>query len=124
MKLNKIDKITGIKPDFVIFDEFICNKEVVLMNKEAKLKEKIKDLERQIKIKDAWCGQIWTIGFDYDGYNDVKNLKDIIDELVDYSQKAIACDDTTVVYTSVDGYGNTAKANILFEELGDGNESK
>lgn len=93
-----------------------------MKNKEAKLKEKIKDLERQIKIKDAWCGQIRTIGFDYDGYNDVKNLKDIIDELVKYAIRAIECDDTSAVYTSVDGYGNKTEENILFEEISDGNE--
>lgn len=42
---NKKDKITGIKPDFVVFDEFICNKEVVLMNKEVKIRNWVyKDL--------------------------------------------------------------------------------
>lgn len=87
------------------------------MTKEEKLKEKIKKLERQIKIKDAWCHHIWAIGFDYDGYKDVKNLKNIIDELVDYSQKAMNCDDTSIVYVAVDGKGNKINENILFEEI-------
>lgn len=44
-------------------------------------------------IKKDSCGQsvdellwlIWAIGFDYDGYHQVEDLKDIIDELVAYA---------------------------------------
>lgn len=92
-------------------------KEEKLKEKNKKLQEKIKNLERQIKIKDSWCYMIYAIGFDYDGYNDVKNLKDIIDELVSYANKAIECDDKTPVYYSSDLKGKETKANILFEEI-------
>lgn len=77
------------------------------------LKNEIEELKRKIEIKDRWCQLIWDIGCDYDGYNDADNLKKIIDELVNYSNKAISCDDTTVVYSSGDG----KKENILFEEI-------
>lgn len=40
---------------------------------------------------DEWLFDIWAIGCDYDGYNDVKNLKELIDELVEMSQKARDC---------------------------------
>lgn len=40
---------------------------------------------------DEWLSDIWAIGYDYDGYNDVKNLKELIDELVEMSQKARDC---------------------------------
>lgn len=40
---------------------------------------------------DEWLFNIWAIGCDYDGYNDVKNLKELIDELVEMSQKARDC---------------------------------
>lgn len=93
------------------------------MNKEEKLKEKIKDLERQIKIKDAWCSMIWAIGYDYDGYKTAKSLMELIDELVDYSNKAIACDDKSVVYHRYDSKDQETKVNILLEEVSDENES-
>ena len=34
---------------------------------------------------DEWLQFMWEIGCDYDGYNDVNNLKQLIDELVDAS---------------------------------------
>lgn len=80
------------------------------------LKEEIKKLKRQILIKDKWCYLIWAIGCDYDGYNDVKNLKDVIDELVDYSNKAVVCDDTSVCYIG-EKDGREIKENILMEEI-------
>ena len=79
--------------------------------------EVIAKLERQIKIKDAWCQMIRDIGFDYDGYEDVKNLKDVIDELVDFSNKAIESDDKTAVYFHHDFNENLIKENILEEPL-------
>lgn len=88
-----------------------------LKEKNKKLKEKITDLERQIKIKDNWCYMIWAVGFDYDGYNDAKNLKKIIDELVEYANRAMNCDDKHPIYSSLDSKGNETKSNILFEEV-------
>lgn len=40
---------------------------------------------------DEWLNLIWAIGFDYDGCHNVKDLKDLIDELVDMSKKARKC---------------------------------
>lgn len=87
------------------------------MDKEKKLKEKIKDLERQIKIKDAWCSMIWAKGYDYDGYRTSKSLMELIDELVDYSNKAITCDDKSVAYMRFDSKDKETKVNILLEEI-------
>lgn len=70
--------------------------------------------ERQIKIKDAYLKMIVDIGCDYDGYNDVKNLKNIIDEIVDLAAKGIKCDDKTPFYSST---SLEKKMNIIFEEL-------
>ena len=80
------------------------------------LKQKIRELERKIEIKDRWCYLIWAIGCDYDGYNDVKNLKGIIDELVRYSNNAVNCDDTSVCYVG-EKDGKEIRENILMEEL-------
>lgn len=88
-----------------------------LLRNEDKLIEEIKELERKIKIKDEWCKMICMIGCDYDGYNDVENLKKIIDELVNYANNARSNDDTTVVYEGADG-----KTNILDEPIGETNE--
>lgn len=52
------------------------NQEIII--KDCK---EIEELKRKIAIKDKWCQLIWDIGCDYDGYNDVDNLKKIIDEL-------------------------------------------
>ena len=40
---------------------------------------------------DEWLQFIWDIGFDYDGYSDANNLKQLIDELVDASIQAREC---------------------------------
>lgn len=70
--------------------------------------------ERQIKIKDKYLEMIIDIGCDYDGYDDTKNLKDIIDELVDLAAKGLKNDDKTPFYVS----SNCDKPmNILFEEI-------
>lgn len=74
---------------------------------------KPEDYERQIKIKDAWCNFIWMIGCDYDGCGTVKSLKELVDELVDYANKARACDDKTVA--STDG---KYTYNIIHEKIG------
>lgn len=34
---------------------------------------------------------IWAVGVDYDGRSTIKELQDLIDELVEMSQKARAC---------------------------------
>lgn len=84
---------------------------------ENQIKE-IERLKRQIKIKDEWCDRIWEIGTDYDGYgNNLKELKKLVDELIEYSNKAKRCDDKCVAYVSYEN-GKEIKENILMEELG------
>jgi hypothetical protein len=34
---------------------------------------------------------MWGIGFDYDGCNTVKSLKELIDELMDMTKEAMVC---------------------------------
>lgn len=96
-----------------------------LEHEEDRLREKllnkdkeIERLKRQIKIKDEWCDRIWEIGTDYDGYgNNLEELKKLVDELIEYSNKAKKCDDKSVAYISYEN-GKKIKENILMEELG------
>ena len=72
-------------------------------------------LDEQIKLKNAYCQLIVDLGFDYDGYNSVESLKSLIDELVNYAQKAIDNDDKTAIYVDEDGH----EQNILLEDIKD-----
>ena len=40
---------------------------------------------------DEWLHMIWAVGCDYDGYTSAKDLRELIDELVEMSQKARKC---------------------------------
>lgn len=80
----------------------------------GELKNKIKLLERQIAIKDAYCNMIWEFGVDYDGYKTPKSLKGLIDELVECAKKANRSEDKTIEF-----FGDGKKYNILMEELED-----
>lgn len=40
---------------------------------------------------DEWLLDIWALGCNYDGENSVDGLKELIDSLVDMSQKARNC---------------------------------
>lgn len=117
---DELDKLTGIlskfgedcKPDKDLLRIQLSGAETVVKEQE----ERIKELERQNKIKDAYCELIWAIGCDYDGYTQAEDLKDIIDELVDYSNKARANDDKSVMSV---GWEDNEKIgyNILIEEI-------
>ena len=76
--------------------------------------KKISDLKRKIEIKDSYCRVIQIIGYDADDCNDVDGCKDIIDELVELSDKALKNDDESIMF--VDDENNTVK-NILMEEI-------
>ncbi len=43
------------------------------------LKEQVADLRNRLHL-------IWALGYDYDGCNTVESLKELIDELVSYTQ--------------------------------------
>lgn len=87
-------------------------KEMDAVNRETELLREIEQLKRQIAIKDAWCGFLVSIGFDYDGYNQVSSLKSLIDELVKYARFAINNEDGIVMYES-----DEQKFNILDEVI-------
>lgn len=69
--------------------------------------------ERELKIKNEYLRLIYDKGFDYDGYNKAESLKGLIDELVDYANKAYKNDDISVIYTG----GCNKQYNILHEEV-------
>lgn len=56
-----------------------------LPQEDIQLKEKIEYLKEQKENKNKWCQLIADIGFDYDGFNKVESLKELIDELVQYA---------------------------------------
>lgn len=75
--------------------------------------ERIKELERQIDIKDRYCDMIWCLGVDYDGYETPEGLKSLIDELVALAKRAVKNDDKYAMY---EGCGDKYY-NILNEEV-------
>lgn len=78
--------------------------------------QKNKELERQIKIKNAYLTLIWDIGYDYDGCETSKSLKGLIDELLKMCNQAYKNDDKSVMYEDLSGKN---KKNILQELLND-----
>lgn len=81
--------------------------------------QELEQLKRSNRIKDGYLKLIHDIGFDYDGCNTVKSLKELIDELDDLVVKALKNDDKTIMYwTAVDLKKGIEKGkNILFEEI-------
>ena len=73
----------------------------------------IDKLQRQIKIKNNYFDMIYFVGADYDGYEKAKDLKSVIDDLVDYAIKGKNNDDKSQMYMN----GNGKPENILFEEI-------
>lgn len=54
-------------------------------NAMKKMLEENKQLKEENKNKNKWFQLIVDLGFDYDGFNDVENIKGLIDELVRYA---------------------------------------
>lgn len=82
----------------------------------------IKDLERQIKVKDAWAGEIIGCLYDYDGCeNSIPGLRGLVDEAIDKSEKIMSCDDKSIVMSGSrhDEHGNkyVEHLNVLHEVL-------
>lgn len=73
----------------------------------------IQELERKIKIKDAYLKLIYCVAFDYDNCNTIKDLQDLLDEIMKYSDLAIDSDDTTPIYNITDEISE----NILGEKI-------
>ena len=77
-----------------------------------------KMLKRQIEIKNEYLGLIYAYSFDYDGFDTVESLKELIDSLCDYAIKAITNDDKTIIYGGKIGDLNLGvPKNILGEEV-------
>lgn len=75
------------------------------------------DLERKIKIKDEYLRLIRDTGYDFDGFeNDIDGLKSVVETLVDYANKALDNDDTSVIYENF-SETNPIYLNILFEAV-------
>ena len=73
----------------------------------------IDKLQRQIKIKNNYFDMIYFVGADYDGYKKAKDLKSVIDDLVDYAIKGKNNDDKSQMYMN----GSGKPENILFERI-------
>ena len=50
------------------------------------LKKEIEELREEVKDLNNRRHLIWALGYDYDGCNTVESLKELIDELVSYTQ--------------------------------------
>lgn len=89
-------------------------------NEKIRCKEKIQKLEkenqvlkREKEIMQKYLEFIIDLGYDYDGYNDIDNLKLLIDELCAYAKSAKDLDDKQSIYID----GQNKKYNILHEEV-------
>ena len=73
----------------------------------------IRELQRNIKIKDNYLHTICSIGYGYEGYG-VNMLKKTIDEMVELSERAINCDDNYVIGEDIN---SGVQYNILMEDV-------
>ena len=69
--------------------------------------------DRSIEIMERYLELICDLGYDYDGCNDVKSLKGLIDEMCRLASLGRACNDKEAIYSD----GNNRKLNILLEEI-------
>ena len=69
--------------------------------------------DKEIDIMKKYFQMIIDLGYDYDGFNNVKDLKGLIDALCKYASLGKECNTTEPIYVN----GNK-KYNILGEELG------
>lgn len=76
-----------------------------------KMKLKNEKLARQVEIMERYLELIYDLGYDYDGFNDVENLKGLIDEMCRLASLGRACNVTEPIYEDDKGM----KSNILGE---------
>lgn len=72
-----------------------------------------KKYERNLKIKDAYLQLIIDFAWGYDGFNDVDNLKLLIDDLSRFAKMALENDDKSPISTNCD----LKEFNILGERI-------
>lgn len=80
----------------------------------------IRKLLRENIIKDKYLHLMRMKAIDYDGYNTVKGLKDLIDELSIYAKLAMENDDLEPMWLD----GNNHLKNILEENLGENKDEE
>lgn len=71
--------------DEAVLCETIKNLPVVEIDLEA-LNKEIEELKEEVRDLNNRRHLIWALGYDYDGCNTVESLKELIDELVSYTQ--------------------------------------
>jgi len=101
-KDKEIEKINKEKDD-------IFNKAIEINNKLRN------DKNNQIDIMKKYFQMIIDLGYDYDGFNNVEDLKGLIDTLCKYASLGRACNTTESIYVNRDKH-----YNILNEELKEG----
>lgn len=74
---------------------------------------KIINLERKINIKDAYLKSIFDMAYDFDGWYTVKDLENLISEIMNYAALGLDNDDTTPIYNVTDEISE----NILGEKI-------
>ena len=96
------------------------DKSIITLLKIVKnLQQENKQLKRDKNIMQNYLQLIIDIGYDYDGYNDVENLKALIDELCKYALYGIKLDDKLIISSSCEKY-----YNILGEEILGGKDNE
>ena len=71
--------------------------------------------DKEIEIMKKYFQMIIDLGYDYDGFNSVEDLKGLIDSLCKYASLGKECNTTESIYVNRD-----KKYNILNEELKEG----
>ena len=85
-------------------------------------KEKDKEIEiinKQVQIMEKYFELIIDLGYDYDGFNNTKDLKGLIDALCKYASLGRACNTTESIYVNRDKH-----YNILGEEIKDSDDNE
>ena len=81
--LNAIAKAEKEAPMSYTHDEIV---DLMIENIKALPTEDVAELKEEIRDLNNRRHLIWALGFDYDGCNTVESLKELIDELVSYTQ--------------------------------------
>lgn len=83
-----------------------------LCDMNEQLEQELERYKNIIEIMERYFELIIDLSFDYDGLNEVKSLKVLIDELKNYASLGRAYNTTEPIYEN-----NGKKYNILHEEL-------
>lgn len=78
------------------------------------VKKDIINLQRAKKIKDSYFYLIYSIGENYNQYEDTEYTKEVFQELVNLAVKGSNNDDESIFY---EDFETNKKYNILMEEI-------